>query len=369
MAEKNSNLVHAVVAVVVVAALAVSALAIVHLSKQTATTQAATPVAPVTQVIQREVVVPVIAFDTEKLAQAVAEKIEAKTAEKLKTLVAGLVAGADSPIAPSGTRLRSPCVGPNAPLERSIGSADALLIPHVGGRVQRAKVIPATPKMATAPAGSYKTAFGAQPATGSEDAAVLVFIMSDFQCPVCKRAADGLTPMLTEMEGVRWVFWNNPLDMHSRSRAAAAASMAAFRQGKFWEYHDALFADSRALQDADLEQRAKDLGLDMEQFKADIADKALDFQFDRNMRVAEMLGARGTPSFIINGRKQVGWGSAVGIRSMVQREVDASRELLASGKTVAQVREARARENAKTPEELDAYLAHMMRGEVPPTAE
>ena len=137
MAEKNSNLVHAVVAVVVVAALAVSALAIVHLSKQTATTQAATPVAPVTQVIQREVVVPVIAFDTEKLAQAVAEKIEAKTAEKLKTLVAGLVAGADSPIAPSGTRLRSPCVGPNAPLERSIGSADALLIPHAGGRVQR----------------------------------------------------------------------------------------------------------------------------------------------------------------------------------------------------------------------------------------
>jgi len=345
MAEKNSNLVHVAVAVVIVGALAVAALAIVHLSKQTAAPQAVAPVAPVTQVIQREVVVPVVVLDTEKLALAVAVKIEAAAAEKLKTLAKGLVAEADSPIAPLGH------------------------FPHVGGRVQRAKVIPAAPKMATAPAGSYKTAFGAQPATGPEDAAVLVFVMSDFQCPVCKRAADGLAPMLTEMENVRWVFWNNPLDMHRRARAAAAASMAAFRQGKFWEYHDLLFANTRALQDSDFEQHAQELGLDMDQFKADLADEALDFQFDGNMRVAELLGARGTPSFIINGRKQVGWGSAGGIKSMVQREVDASKALLASGKTVAEVREARARENAKTPEELDAYLAHMLRGEVPPSAE
>ena len=350
MAEKNSSIVHVVVAVVVVAALAVATLAIVHLSKHTTAPNMAAPATPATQVLQREVVVPVVQFDTEKLALAVAVKIEAAAAEKLTTLAMGLVA---SPTPPSPLRGTSPR----------------------GGRVQRAKVIPgaavvpAAPKMPAAPAGSYKTAFGAQPATGPEDAAVLVFIMSDFQCPVCKRAADGLAPMLTEMKDVRWIFWNNPLDMHRRARAAAAASMAAFRQGKFWEYHDALFANTRALQDSDFEQRAKDLGLDIEQFQADIADDVLDFQFDGNMRVAELLGARGTPSFIINGRKQVGWGSAGGIRSMVQREVDASKELLASGKTVAEVREARARENAKTPEELDAYLAHMLRGEVPPSAE
>ena len=369
MAEKRNSALYLLAAAVVFEAVAVVALAIGSYgtcgdrAKTTATAPQAEKAA-----IQREVIVPVVQFDTEALAAAVAEKVEAKAAEGLEAKVRELVA-ASPPLRPSDA---SPPEGDSPPSEAA---------PPVGGpsRAESGRVsatpgrdapptIPEAPKMPPPPEGSYVTAFGAQPATGPEDAPVLVFVMSDFQCPVCKRAADGLKPLLTEIEGVRWIFWNNPLDMHRRARAAAAASMAAFRQGKFWEYHDALFANSRALQDADLEQVAKDLGLDMDTFKKDIADDRLDFQFDANMRVAGLLDARGTPSFVINGRKQVGWGSAGGVKSMVQREVDATRALVATGKTVAEAREGRARENAKTPEELDAYLAYMLKGDVPPAA-
>jgi len=356
MADKRSGTLYLLAAAVVLEAVAVIALSIGQLGTcpdGATTPQVTAPSAPAATVtIQREVLVPVVQFDTEKLAAAVAGKIEVMAAAKLEALVKKLVA-ASAPLRP----------------------ADAS--PPPGGRVQREATpvkaaeaaVPEAPKMPSPPEGSYVTKFGAQPATGPEDAPVLVFILSDFQCPVCKRAADGLKPLLSEFEDVRWVFWNNPLDMHRRARAAAAASMAAFRQGKFWEYHDALFANSRALQDADLEQYATDLGLDMETFKKDLGDETLDFQFDANMRVAAMLEARGTPSFVINGRKQVGWGSAGGVQSMVQREVDAAKALMAQGKTAAQAREERAKENAKTPEDLDAYLSHMLNGEVPPATE
>ncbi len=284
-----------------------------------------------------------------------AEKVESKTAEKLEIRIRAL-------------RLNTPAT-PVAKPPADKGGGKATTLREPAEKPAEKPDIPDAPKMPPPPEGSYVTTFGAQPATGPEDAPVLVFIMSDFQCPVCKRAAEGLKPLLTEFEDVRWVFWNNPLDMHSRARAAAAASMAAFRQGKFWEYHDLLFENSRALQDGDLEQYAKDLGLDMEKFKGDLGDEALNFQFDANMRVATMLEARGTPSFVINGRKQVGWGSAGGVRSMVQREVDAAKALVASGKTPAQAREERAKENAKTPEDLSTYLAHMLKGKIPPTSE
>ena len=365
MAERNNSPVNILVLVVVLAALAVAALAIVHLAQRpvapAATDAAATAPPAAAPTIQREVLVPVVQLDTEALAAAVAGKVEAKVAARLEVTMKGLVA-ATPPHRPADT---SPPVGGRVQRETTPVAAAPAPAPAAPAA---ALAVPEAPKMPPPPEGSYVTKFGAQPATGPEDAPVLVFILSDFQCPVCKRAADGLKPLLTEIEGVRWVFWNNPLDMHRRARPAAAASMAAFRQGRFWEYHDLLFENSRALEDADLVQYAKDLGLDMDRFEKDRADETLNFQFAANMRVANLLEARGTPSFVINGRKQVGWGSAGGIQSMVQQEVDATRALMAKGMTAAQAREERAKTNGKTPEDLSTYMNHMLQGEIPPAA-
>jgi protein-disulfide isomerase len=298
--------------------------------------------------------VPAPAVDTAKLVEAAAaqavEKVTAALEEKTRTIIKEELAT----VAPAAPTPPPPPPAPAAPAPAA-------------PKMPETKPLGEAPKdLGPIPSGSYKTEMGAMPAVGPEDAPVYVFIMSDFQCPVCKRAAEGLAPFLRENSpDVRWIFWNNPLDMHRRARAAAKASMAAFRQGKFWEYHDLLFKDQYAMADTDLENHVRTLGLDVEQWKKDLADAALDFQFDANGKVATLLEARGTPSFIINGQKQVGWGSAAGIKSMVDREVVDMKSLLASGKSLQEARIERAKKNAENENEAQVYIENMLGGKVP----
>ena len=82
---------------------------------------------------------------------------------------------------------------------------------------------------------------------------------------------------------------------------AAIASEAANRQGKFWEYHDKLFANQSKLSPEDLKQHARDLGLNMAQFEADLANPALKQRVSADMTEINALGVTGTPAFFING--------------------------------------------------------------------
>jgi uncharacterized protein YoaH (UPF0181 family) len=70
----------------------------------------------------------------------------------------------------------------------------------------------------------------------------------------------------------------------------------------------------------------------------------------------------GTPAFVINGKKQVGWGSAGGIKSMIDMEVKAMESLMATGLSAAEARAKRARDLAEKPEQGDAIVAHMFEG-------
>jgi len=83
---------------------------------------------------------------------------------------------------------------------------------------------------------------------------------------------------------------------------AAIASEAAKNQGKFWEYHDKLFANQSKLSGDDLKQYAKDLGLDIAKFEADIADPATKQRVSADMAEINSLGVSGTPGFFVNGR-------------------------------------------------------------------
>ncbi|MBM4371087.1 MAG: thioredoxin domain-containing protein [Deltaproteobacteria bacterium] len=349
MTETSSRPLQALAAVVILAALAVAGFALLTLSKEPVSGTPAPPVPPAAPAAAPAAVpvpVPVYVVDGDRLAESLAAAVAARAAERLRTELPGLAMPAPPPEPPVA-----------APAPAAVVAAPP---------APEAPEASAAPPASRGSAGAWTTAFGDHPALGPEDAPVLVFILSDFQCPVCRRAAEGLAPLLTRFPEVRWIFWNNPLDMHRRARPAARAAMAAFRQGKFWEYHDAIFAASQDLEDADLERRAADLALDLERFRRDLADPALDVLFDGGMQVAALLAARGTPAFVINGRVQVGWGSAAGIQSMVEDEIEAARGLLAQGRTVAQVREERARTNAREAPHGEAYVAHMLRGEVPP---
>lgn len=169
------------------------------------------------------------------------------------------------------------------------------------------------------------------PFVGTKDAIVVVNVFSDFQCPVCKRSADPIKQLAADFPGkVKVYFRNNALEMHGRSKPSALAAWAAKKQGKFWQYHDKLF-ETGQLDDASLERVATDLGLNMEQWKKDIADPKNAERLTVESKWAESMGATGTPAFFVNGARQVGWGSYLALKSMVAREVEKGDELLAQG--------------------------------------
>lgn len=177
----------------------------------------------------------------------------------------------------------------------------------------------------------------ASPYVGSKDALVVVNVYSDFQCPVCKRSADPIKQLAADFPGkVRVYFRNNALAMHGRSKPAALAAWAAKNQGKFWQYHDRLF-QTGLLDDGSLEAAAKDLGLNVEQWKKDIADPANSARLDQEAKWAEEMGATGTPGFFVNGIRQVGWGSYMALKSMVAGEIAKAEEAIGQGAPKAEI--------------------------------
>ena len=93
-----------------------------------------------------------------------------------------------------------------------------------------------------------------------------------------------------------------PLDMHKDAPAAHLASVAADKQGKFWEFHDKLFENQRAIKLDNLKQYAQELGLDMARFDKDMSDQKNKKQIDADMAEAAAMGLTGTPGFFVNGR-------------------------------------------------------------------
>jgi protein-disulfide isomerase len=204
------------------------------------------------------------------------------------------------------------------------------------------------------------------PALGPAPAKVLVLVFSDFQCPVCRRSADATAQIAEEFpEEVRAEFWQHALPMHSNAENAAAASLAAQRQGKFWEYHDVLFRNQNALDPASLARYADELGLDTAKFKTDYDDPALRERIKRESAVAESFGAAGTPAFMINGKLYVGWGSWASFRSNVERELAEAKKLEAEGTPLAQLAEARARVLISSPEQLQTYVSSVLPTDTP----
>ncbi len=145
-----------------------------------------------------------------------------------------------------------------------------------------------------------------RPSRGPADAPVTLVEYSDFQCPYCKSAQPNLKIVEEKYAGkLRIVFMNDPLPMHSMARPAALAAAAAEEQGRFWEYHDALFA-SEGLDEARLVRIANDLGLNVPKWEADRKSLQVDQRVSEDQRTAEKWKITSTPSFFVNGYKVKG---------------------------------------------------------------
>jgi protein-disulfide isomerase len=141
------------------------------------------------------------------------------------------------------------------------------------------------------------------PMRGPKDAPVQIVMFSDYECPFCSRVEETMAQVRTKYgEQVVIVFRDFPLSFHKSAQKAAEAAGCAGEQGKFWEYHDKLFANQRALAPANLDQYATELGLDMAKFKAclDSGQRAPEIAAD--MKAGQALGVTGTPAAFVNGR-------------------------------------------------------------------
>ena len=102
---------------------------------------------------------------------------------------------------------------------------------------------------------------------------------------------------------VKVVFKHFPLRSHKYSEKAARASVAADRQGKFWEFHDKLFDNYKDLSDIKIYEFIRDLKLDRERFEKDWKDPAVDAKVETDQRDGTKIGVRGTPTIFVNGRR------------------------------------------------------------------
>jgi protein-disulfide isomerase len=140
------------------------------------------------------------------------------------------------------------------------------------------------------------------PVRGPKDAPVVIVEFSDYECPYCQANQADLDKMEIEYKGkIAFGYKDVPLPMHSHAQKAAEASHCAGDQGKYWEYHDSLFA-TKQLELPQLKEQARKLNLDGAAF-----DKCLDSgaQADlvkSTLDEGQSLGVEGTPSYLINGR-------------------------------------------------------------------
>lgn len=148
-----------------------------------------------------------------------------------------------------------------------------------------------------------KSVIGSSPSTGASSEEIVLLEFSDFQCPFCAKAQDNLQEFIDRNgDRVTLVFKNLPLSrIHPQAIPAAQAAWAAQQQGKFWQYHDALFSQQERLGEDLYEAIATDLGLDIELFNRDRNSKAAMAAIEQDMQMAETLGVSGTPFFVMNG--------------------------------------------------------------------
>jgi protein-disulfide isomerase len=142
----------------------------------------------------------------------------------------------------------------------------------------------------------------AMPLRSSAPSPVIVTEFSDFQCPYCQQAAMVVEQLRqTYGDNVKFVFKQMPLPFHQYAFKAAQAAVIAQQQGKFWEFHDRLFAAHDLSVDA-LKHMAVEVGLKEDEFNQDLDSETIRTVVQKDIEEARQLGVRGTPTFFVNGR-------------------------------------------------------------------
>ncbi len=167
---------------------------------------------------------------------------------------------------------------------------------------------------------------------GPKYAPVTIVEFSDFECPFCSKVVPTYKKILeTYPNEVRVLFRHTPLPFHKNAPLASQAAIEAGTQGKFWEMHDLLFENQKALQRADLDGYAKTLGLDMKKFAKALDSGKHQAQIDADMAAGEAVQASGTPNAFVNGRKLTGAKPFEDFKTVIDEEIAKAKALTDKG--------------------------------------
>jgi protein-disulfide isomerase len=189
----------------------------------------------------------------------------------------------------------------------------------------------------------YKIPLGNAPAKGPDKAKVTIVEWSDFQCPFCSRVEPTIDQIMkTYGKDVRVVWKNQPLPFHQNAKPSAQIAMAAYAKkgnSAFWKVHDTLFHNQQALDRASLEKYAKEVGLDDGDIKDALDNKKYDAQIEADSQEGSKFGARGTPSFFINGRPLSGAQPFDAFKKVIDEELANATRAISGGAKLANVYE------------------------------
>jgi protein-disulfide isomerase len=161
------------------------------------------------------------------------------------------------------------------------------------------------------------------PAMGPATAPITLVEFSDFQCPYCSKAVAQINATLKAYPNdVRLIFKQYPLvELHPAAAISAAASLAAHAQGKFWPMHDVMFANRPKLSRESILAWAKEIGLDMKRFTADLDSDAIKKAVARDRANGDKAGVEGTPTVFLNGQRYNGDLAPDAIKPVIEGEL------------------------------------------------
>ena len=163
------------------------------------------------------------------------------------------------------------------------------------------------------------------PVLGNKDAPVTIVSFEDYQCPYCGRAFEQTFPLIKkdyiDTGKVKYVYRDYPLPFHPNAAPAAEASECAHEQGKFWEYHDALFKNQQNLGNELYLKLAGDLKLDVNKFKQCIDTGKYRQEVQDDFAYGSQAGVSGTPTFFINGMQLVGAQPYQAFQQVIEAEL------------------------------------------------
>jgi protein-disulfide isomerase len=156
----------------------------------------------------------------------------------------------------------------------------------------------------------------ADPVRGNPQGRITVVEFFDARCPYCKQMVPALAEVLRRNRDVRLVQKDLPI-LGPNSVLASRALLAAQRQGKYAEYHDALLTTREDLTEAVLKREAEKLGLNWQRIRTDMDMPDIRQRLDANLALARDIGIEGTPAFIVGDRLVPGALDLAGLERLI----------------------------------------------------